>query len=146
MLSVAVSGFPKSVFQHTGNCLDHEGHFDKLEPLFYDQLNALFPGRLTYSDYCSVHPIRYEVTGGSWVPRVDFPMKAEYAYTRYRRIEGGYILAAQEMIASRWFAHFDCWGCREIFTASSGAPNGLSPSHWISVRINIHISRRILNI
>ena len=35
------------------------------------------------------------------------------------------------------------WGITQIQTAADGHPPALSPSHWISVRLNIHIALRV---
>lgn len=37
-----------------------------------------------------------------------------------------------------------CWGMVEIRRTSAGSPGGKSPSYWISVRSNIHMSRMAL--
>lgn len=145
-LAVSSSSFPKSVPNHTSNCHDHEGDFAKLEPTLFDDVNASTELDLVYADYASVHPIRYDTGGGTWVPRVDFPLWGRYIYTRYRRKDGGYIRAAKAMLSHPKYKRLECWGCDEIEAAAASSPNGLSPSYWISVRANIHMTRHALGI
>ena len=67
-------------------------------------------------------------------------------FSRNRREEGGYIECAKRIAL---LSHFKtdtlkCWGMTEIKKTSAGDPGGKSPSYWISVRSNIHMSRMAL--
>ncbi|MEW6070956.1 MAG: hypothetical protein AB1485_10085 [Candidatus Thermoplasmatota archaeon] len=104
---------------------------------------------ILHGDYGSVHPFRYETAGGGWVPRVDFLTEDSFYYHRYQRENGGYIKAASEVISDsnyRRIRGVDVWGDQEILAAANNTPNGLSPSHWIAVRINLYITKQYLRL
>jgi len=133
------SSFPSSVVQRDYG-RDHEGEF----PLEEIVLTRLVQEResdaaVVHGDYATIHPIRYPEIYGGWVPRVDVPLKDEVFYFRYRREEGGYELAAKHVVEDRRYKSIGSWGNRQIEMAAAGEPEGLSPSHWIAVRVNIHI-------
>lgn len=101
-------------------------------------------------DYGSVHPIRYKTGGGgTWIPRIDFIFNNKFKYYRYRREEGGYEKAAKGVLLDPEYSsitEIDTWGDQEILAAAGGYPGGLNPSHWISVRINLYITRHYLRL
>ena len=137
------SSFPRMVAQQ-GYGEDASGKFSMEEWLVYKRLENANIKPLVYGDYASIHPIRYQTRGGNWVPRVDAPMEDQYIYHRWRRDDGGYILAAREMYRNE-IEYESCgsWGDNEIALAAGGSPSGKNPSHWIAVRENIHITRRV---
>jgi hypothetical protein len=141
---ISSSSFPSSVTDVAG---DKHGKIPQIEKtLFANIRHKDFMHNLVYGDYASVHPIKYDVGGYGWVPRVDISTSSEYIYHRYRRESGGYISAADKMIHDPNYENINVWGNEQILKASEGDPNGLSPSFWISVRINIHISRILLDL
>jgi hypothetical protein len=129
--------FPQSVVS-MGR--DDSGEFEIRELGIFNAIADYFP--IQYGDYASINPLQYEMRGGTWVPRVDVSLSNNYIYTRYRREHGGYIVAANKMLANKDYVSINCWGDDEIRLAASGNPGGKSPSYWISVRMNIHMSRR----
>lgn len=139
----ASSSFPKSVLERPVTS-DSSGRMNILERDIYGDL-AQFSSNdfeILYSDYASIHPIRLSQSGGQWVPRIDLSIDGEYVYKRYRQKDGGYERAAAELV--QWAGVYDpvdCWGASEIENAADGDLGGRSPSHWISVRLNQHISR-----
>lgn len=145
--AIASSGFPKSVQGHTKTCEYHGGWFEKTELALFEGIKNSTQHEIIYSDYGSVHPVRYNGAMSTWVPRVDFSLWGKYIYTRYRRNDGGYSAAARDMLQHPEYSRLNsCWGCDEIEHAATEHPNGLSPAHWISVRVNIHLTRHALNI
>ncbi len=136
------SSFPSSVTSRDGG-EDAYGELVMYEKVLHRELSAADPLPLCYGDYASIHPVRYPTRGGAWVPRVDLPIEGRYIYTRYRRDDGGYVRAANAMVASDSYDPIDCWGVDQIESAASGVPNGKNPSFWISVRMNCHLSRII---
>ncbi len=108
------------------------------------------PESVFHGDYGSVHPIRYKTGGGgTWIPRIDFISNNKFKYYRYRREDGGYEKAAQGVLLDPEYSsivEIDTWGDQEILGAAGGYPSGLSPSHWIAVRINLYITRRYLRL
>jgi len=143
-LSFVASSFPSSVTA-LSDCYDDQGVIPVLEWGFFLDLRGRFPD-LIYGDYGSIHPIRYPSRGGSWVPRVDYPLSKNIIYARYRRDDGGYIQAAREVVKHPEYDRLLCWGTAQIESAALGAPNGKSPSFWISARLNIHATRKVLDL
>lgn len=140
-IAVAASSFPKVVTAPNYG-QDGYGHFELEEVKLHTVLGEQAPDvTWIYSDYGSIHPVRYDVRGGSWVPRIDAPLATEVFYYRYRREDGGYVSAAKSVVADQKFSQvLSCWGREQIERAAQGSPAGLSPAFWISVRSNIHIA------
>lgn len=136
------SGFPRAVGSgQYGN--DSEGTFSATERQLFDQLWSRFPSLpLAYADFGSVHPIRYEASFGSWIPRVDIPSSGKYSYSRARRGEGGYVAAARNALSKHSKDLVECWGAEQVRLAADGKPAGVSPSFWISVRVNLWITQQ----
>lgn len=150
LFAVSASSFPKSVLESNyGN--DDYGNFNIEEVYLHKNLIGKMPAgtKLIYSDYASVHPVRYETRGGSWVPRVDMPLESDLYYYRYRRNDGSYKKAATLACSNPMFSKgVPCWGVEQIVTAQT-KPEGNSPSHWIAVRLNIHMTtqyKRVKNL
>lgn len=145
LVSVVSSSFPSYVVGHESGCNDDEGYITILEKQFFQMVCSGYESNnLIYGDYASIHPIRSGPQGGgSWVPRIDFPLSTVSLYKRYRRDNGGYITCARELVQDEDFIANPnpCWGACMIDSANRGDPEGKSPSFWISVRVNLFISR-----
>jgi len=140
---LAASSFPASVVE-TGYGKDAYGCFDIEEVILNRQVSSTLPSYpVVYGDYASIHPIRYEMKGGSWVPRVDVPLEDKLYYHRYRREEGGYERAAIMAFEDQKYSDMSSWGDQQIQAAAEGNPPGLSPAFWISARLNMHITRQV---
>ena len=140
---VSSSGFPKSVTED-GYGEDEYGEFDMSEVKVYENISKKY-SNILYGDYASIHPKRYDLAGGSWIPRIDFPLNKEIFYYRYRRngsSHDSYIKAAKKIIKDKKYSFIKSWGNEEILQASEGSVNGRNPSHWIAVRMNIHMTRQ----
>lgn len=95
---ITSSSFPRTVVM-SGYGGDDYGIFPLEEVNLHRKLaTRLADTRWVYSDYGSIHPMRYQTRGGSWVPRVDFPLEEQLYYYRYRRNDGGYIKAAAAVV------------------------------------------------
>jgi len=140
------SSFPSSVVA-SGYGGDEYGRFNLSEVMLSKQLKAIFSDKkVIHGDYASIHPLDFDGTVTNWVPRVDCPLDEQLYYYRYRRDDGGYIKAAKCTLEDKAYVDLDCWGCENIKDAARKDPQGRSPAHWISVRLNIHISRQILRL
>lgn len=140
------SSFPKTVIA-TGYGKGDAGEFLIGERLLFEKVSKAIEQKLVYSDYGSIHPQRYE-DFGKWIPRIDYPLDNLIFYYRYRQEKGGYVTAANSVISDKRYKpikSIDAWGDQEIIQAATGSPNGRSPSHWIAVRLNLHITRQALN-
>ena len=137
------SGFPKSVTED-GYGGDETGEFKISENEIYNEIYQKYSDVL-YGDYASIHPKRYDMAGGYWIPRIDVPLNEKVFYYRYRRKESSkhsYMKAAKKILKDDRYISAGSWGDEEIRQAGQGMVNGRSPSHWIAVRMNIHMTRR----
>lgn len=141
---IASSSFPRTVVM-SGYGGDDFGIFPLEEVNLHRKLVARLPNTgWVYSDYGSIHPKRYETRGGSWVPRIDFPLEEQLYYYRYRRNDGGYKKAAAAVVDEKErYVPIECWGNEQVSNAAKATPKGKSPSFWIAVRMNIHITRQL---
>lgn len=138
------SSYPRSVVAK-GFGGDEYGKFTADEVSLHSKIEETHPA-IIYGDYGSIHPIRYPARGGGWVPKVDFPLDAHYPYHRYRRDVGGYVKCAEKVVKDEDYVSIGTWGDAQIELAVAGVPAGKSPSFWISVRVNIHITRQITRV
>ena len=151
-IAVAGSSFPQNPTEYGE---DEEGQFRLEEVLFFKKVQKKTKQQLLYGDYATIHPEPSLQAGGQgWVPRIDLPCEESILYRRSRKGKnektyangytraGGRIARLPEFSAVRSLSS-DCWGIEQIQMAAEGSPPALSPSHWISARINIHINVRV---
>ncbi|AHF02392.1 hypothetical protein THIAE_09640 [Thiomicrospira aerophila AL3] len=146
--SITTSSFPSYVKGHEDDCYDDYGTLTILEKRFFRTIcNEAKMNSIIYGDYASIHPVRKIQGGGNWVPRIDFPLSESIIYKRFRRDDGGYVRCGEKMAVETKFLSNPnpCWGEEQIKLASKGKPQGKSPSFWISVRLNLFISRLFLD-
>lgn len=109
---------------------------------------------IKYSDYATVFPEPSLQEGGrGWIPRIDLPSVTDIIMGRERRNKSGenykrpYREIAEHIIQTDEFRliseKYPCWGIDNI-KQSAIEPTGLSPSHWIAVRVNIHMTIRCM--
>lgn len=136
------SSFPASVVEVVPPKEKMSSHFPMFSLQLYDYLRKTDP-ELQYGDYACIHPYRGEARPMVWIPRIDYPYDHKVMFERTRREDGGYEKCAINIEANPNYKrnYIDCWGCKEIDSAAKGILNGRSPSYWISVRANIHMTR-----
>jgi len=151
-IALSATSFPKNPVEFGG---EEYGEFQLEECLFYEKVNLKVQSELIYGDYATINPIRSLQAGGrGWVPRIDMPIEELIFYHRSRKskLEAKYANAYTRVAKlvrneQRYKAikkkTDGCWGIEQIELAAKGYPQGLSPSFWISVRMNIHITLRI---
>ena len=147
---LAASSFPKSPAKSAD---EMTGVIPIEEIKIYEACKNDFPN-LIYGDHASLYPLPNEQAGGGgWIPRIDVPIEKEIHFFRSRRNKdveknytSAYIRAAKRAFKSDAFkisrnlAGENCWGIKQIELAANGYPRGISPSFWIAVRINIHVT------
>jgi hypothetical protein len=137
------SSFPSSVVDKRYGGGDANGKFDLSEVFISEKLKTFASEpTLWHGDYSLTYPLAVEGIVTNWVPRVDIPLNDSLYYYRYRRGDGGYVRAAAEAINDSSFARLKCWGEDNVREAAAGTPQGMSPAHWIAVRMNMHITRQ----
>lgn len=143
LIAPASSSFPSRV-GIPGYGGDDVGDFPLWEVDISEHVKAsLADVRVKHGDYAAIHPLDFEGTVTAWVPRVDIPLDKSIFYHRYRRHDGGYVIAAQRALSDPRYVPLDCWAHKNIVEAADGRPLGRSPSHWIAVRLNYHVTRQV---
>lgn len=151
------TSFPKSVTE-VG---DEERDEFRLEELaLYEAINRAQNQPIEYGDYGSINPIRNDAfipVGQFLRARIDFPTDKKSIY--YHRVAPNvdpntrklisprssmYKAAAKRVMADANHSPLrDSWGYDKIVEAATKAPEGSSPNFWISVRMEMHICRRL---
>lgn len=148
LVAPLTSSFPSSVTEASFGGGDAYGDFVLEEVTVSEVMKLVGVGatRIVHGDYGLVHPNDFEGTVTNWVPRVDVPLDTTGFYYRYRRPAGGYALAAALAVKDVKYKALPCWAHDMVAKAAAGDPEGRSPSFWISVRVNFHISRQVFRL
>ncbi|EGQ8513607.1 hypothetical protein GQ852_25115, partial [Vibrio parahaemolyticus] len=127
-----VSSFPSSVVALVPKDEKMSSKFPVYGQKIYQYLKKIDP-ELQYGDYACIHPYRGEPRPMIWIPRVDYPYDNHILFERSRREDGGYETCASAVTSNPLYQKYyiDCWGTKEIDSASKGVANGKSPSYWI---------------
>ncbi|MEP3895686.1 hypothetical protein [Pseudophaeobacter sp.] len=161
---VMATSFPKSVT----DVGDEEHDIFRVEEIYlFEEVRKAHPNIL-YGDYGSINPIRNDevIIVNGWRPRIDFISRREgmntYYFREKRKVVGTKLatvkgvqkmknvlapysphyasVARSVMSFAPYYENIDpSWGNSEIKKAASGSVPSNSPSHWISVRMEIHI-------
>ncbi|WP_444931657.1 beta family protein [Microbulbifer sp. SSSA002] len=141
-ISMLGSSFPTNPAQAGGD--DAEGEFPVYEEEIYKLIQENYPD-IGYGDYVSINTEQVEIRGARFVPRIDVFQDdgRSFVYKRYRQKDGGYPKCARRVKEDGY--HYkeipSCWASKEIALASANNASGLSPSFWISVRMNYYIHK-----
>lgn len=139
------TSFPLSPAQAGGE--DQSGNFKVLEEELYFEVKKSIP-YIKYGDYVSINTEQIELKAGTFVPRIDLISEEcdRFYYERYRRKDGGYIECARAVkrnSQSNGYSNLGIWATDQIELAAGGNPEGISPSYWISVRMNYYVYKKI---
>ncbi|MFQ2105298.1 beta family protein [Aeromonas rivipollensis] len=143
IISVLPTSFPSSVANFSGES-GQFGYIDIMEREFHQAIG----GRSVsiYGDHSSIHSVVYDDVGGRYVPRIDVALDDAWFFERRPGLDSkGYIEAAKAIL-KRYPDYLDdeSWGAQMIRNAASGDIVGMgSPAKWISVRVNLHITKQI---
>lgn len=140
---VASTSFPRAPAEAGKH--DNAGSFDIYEKKLFQSLLLDFP-EIKYGDYASINTEQIEIKAATFVPRIDIVSEDgnSFSYRRVRRQNGGYIKCAQEVLSNDCnYINLNSWANKQINLAAQGSPEGISPSFWISVRMNYYITNRI---
>jgi hypothetical protein len=141
-VALSATSFPR-------NPTEFGEEFNLEEVLFFASVRDKTP--LIYGDYATINPLRNLQAGGNgWVPRIDMPTEDIIFYHRSRKVGSyadAYVRVAKLVCNDQRYKEAKkiiggCWGIEQIELAAEGDPQGLSPSFWISVRMNIHMTLR----
>ena len=148
---LAGTSFPKNPTEFGG---DKYGEYELEECNLFENVKEKIDCDLIYGDYATINPIRSLQAGGrGWIPRIDMPTEDKIFYHRSRKrsletsYAKAYIRVAKLVYEDDKYEDVDnmigdCWGTEQIELSADGYPQGLSPSFWISARMNVHITLR----
>ena len=148
---ICSNSFPNNVSE-IGN--EKTDTFSLSEIYIYDLVSKNIP-EIIYGDYASINPRRNDtiIMARGWIPRIDVPLCKAIYYYKKRRPKGvtayasTYTSVAQSVISDSKFPNnINCWGIKQIISCAEGGAPSASPSFWISVRMNIHITQQIKRI
>lgn len=158
------TSFPKSV---TDIGDEEHGVFRVEEMYLYDELRKIHQ-QVIYGDYGSINPIRNDelIIASGWRPRIDYVSRHEglsvFYFREKRAIIGQKTVSVKgeekkKNILAPYSEHYasvarkvigfspyyedlsPSWGNGEIKAASKNQVPSNSPSHWISVRMEVHV-------
>ncbi|EDS6190257.1 protein beta [Salmonella enterica subsp. enterica serovar Mississippi] len=143
IISVLSTSFPSSVANFAGEN-GQSGYIDIMEREFHQTIGGR--GVSIYGDHGSIHSVVYDDVGGRYVPRIDVALDDAWFFERRPGLDSkGYIEAARAIL-KRYpnYLEEESWGAQMIKNAASGDIAGMgSPAKWISVRVNLHITKQI---
>ncbi|MBR5709944.1 MAG: beta family protein [Thermoguttaceae bacterium] len=152
---VSAESFPSNPAEASDNIniSSRDYHDGKIPIGAYELYKRINNNNIKYSDYATVFPEPTLQEGGrGWIPRIDLPTETDIIFGRERRkpnenYQRPYREIAENIIQTDNFKFisekYPCWGIDNI-KESAIDPTGLSPSHWIAVRVNIHMTIRCM--
>jgi hypothetical protein len=144
MIVIMSTSFPSSVMSFV-DTTQTRGEIDIQER----QLHARIGGNpvAAYGDHASIHSVVYDdMPIMRWSARIDYPQNFHWTFERRSgdQTRGGFVSAAKEIVRiDPDIGTRNIWGEQMILDAAAGSPFGAAPSSWITVRVNIHLSRQI---
>lgn len=141
------TSFPKSIGEH-GDPEHDTLPVEEIVLFKTVQRGVNFPAKLYYGDYGTINPERNDLAfARGWRPRIDYSTGEQIFYYREKRTQDyatHYKSVAQKILADDRFEEIPgSWGVECIKKAAAGDVRGKSPSFWISVRMDIHLSQRL---
>lgn len=156
-ISTLSTSFPSSLASFSNDTNKTRGVIDILERQLHEELGGYEVA--SYGDYASIHGIVYDNAPEvmRWAARVDYPTEQYWQFERRPKnsvtngstgtAKSDFQHAAQAIFQSYPnIASSDIWGEKMIYETATN-PNfdeiGFGPAPWISVRVNIHLSKQI---
>lgn len=143
IISVLSTSFPSSVANFSSES-GQSGYIDIMEREFHQAIGGR--GVSIYGDHGSIHSVVYDDVGGRYVPRIDVALDDAWYFERRPGLDSkGYIEAAQAILTKYpSYLENESWGAQMIKNAATNNIAGMgSPAKWISVRVNLHLTKQI---
>ena len=118
--------------------------------------NKLGTNNIYHGDYSGIHPVKYEMGGGGWIPRIDYVIRdsitkrpKEYDYVRgsTRNTSSEYPILAKKVINSGNYLEMNelsVKGDMCIAAKANKSQEGKAPSYWIGVRSNLYMTMQYI--
>lgn len=112
---------------------------------------------VVHGDYAAIHPTKYEMGGGGWIPRIDYvvrdeigqPVCYDYARGNKKNTSSEYPILARLVIDSynyKPITEIITEGDIRIRNRANNGEEGKAPSYWIAVRSNLYVTAQYLYI
>lgn len=110
---------------------------------------------VVHGDYASIHPTKYAMGGGGWIPRIDYivrnekgqPIYFDYARGSKKNTSSEYSSLARLVVNSynyKPISEIYTEGDIRIRNKANNGQEGKAPSYWIAVRSNLYITAQYL--
>ena len=110
---------------------------------------------IIHGDYAAIHPTKYEVGGGGWIPRIDYvvrdeqgkPICFDYARGNKKNTSSEYPILARLVIDSynyKPISEIKVEGDSRIRNRANNGQEGKAPAYWIAVRSNLYLTMQYL--
>lgn len=114
--------------------------------------NNIGANNVFHGDFAGIHPTKYEMGGGGWIPRIDYIMRNNdtkvpeyYNYERgnKRNTSSEYEQLARRVVSAKEYhkiTELDVFGDQALLSKANGQDEGKVPSYWIAVRSNLYMT------
>jgi len=140
---VAGTSYPRAVTDFLAPGDNSSGRIDMIEWDLFGELSDY----VLYGDHAGVHSVVYDDTGGTFLPKLDYPKDRFWHFERRPDIRNaeGFADAARKLLERFPEITTDpCWGAQMIHRTA--VPNGETtinaPATALAVRVNLHISHQ----
>lgn len=143
------TSFPSSLASFSNNGQGRTGAIEILERQLHGELGGYEVSN--YGDYASIHGVVYDDAPEimRWAARVDYPKEQNWLFERRPKCtaKSDFQDAAKAILEDNpEIGTRDIWG-EKMIKGTACDPNfdeiGFGPASWISVRVNIHLSKQI---
>lgn len=111
--------------------------------------------KVVCGDFASLHPVKYDMSGGGWIPRIDYiitnkngrPIKYGYERGQERNTSSEYTGLARRVLTSSNYSpvpQIVTEGDLRIRHKAEGDIEGKAPAYWIAVRSNLYMTWQYL--
>ena len=150
-LVIVSSSYPSFVPNVPKPILITENDISELFQISIPKCDNIFHG-----DFAGLHPTKYEMGGGGWIPRIDYivrdvntnkPLCYDYCRGVKRNVSQEYYSLAKSVISAdnyKKITETDCFGDFAVKQKAEGKEEGKAPSYWIAVRSNLYMTMQYL--
>ena len=163
-------GLLSAIFDHKLRFKDENGNdYPEWDNFVLDNLGSFYnglsgknkddfgTGNSEYITYAAIHPTKYEMGGGGWIPRIDYvvrdeigqPICYDYARGNKKNTSSEYPILARLVIDSynyKPITEIITEGDIRIRNRANNGEEGKAPSYWIAVRSNLYVTAQYLYI
>lgn len=148
----------KAIISVSSSFPNYVNNVEKPIPIYeykiYNELkNSLGTRNVYMGDFASLHPKKYEMGGGGWIPRIDYverdekgcPILFDYERGNARNTSSEYNeLAARVAKKYKPISEIQVKGDLAIKESALGGVEGKSPAYWIAMRANMYMTAQVL--